>query len=85
MNLQPEEMKGCVYVGELWSGGMSKRFMKSNKVEMNKMKFFEKLRDLKWEKIRKERERQLDSSNLINSVKEFNQKSQKSIQSIPHF
>lgn len=46
-----------MFVGELWSNSMSNKFMNLNTVNMNKTKFFEKLRDMKWDKIKKEREK----------------------------
>lgn len=57
MNIPKENIEGVMFVGELWSNSMSNKFMNLNKVNMNKTKFFEKLRDMKWDKIKKEREK----------------------------
>lgn len=57
MNIPKENIEGVMFVGELWSNSMSNKFMNLNTVNMNKTKFFEKLRDMKWDKIKKEREK----------------------------
>lgn len=40
----PGKMKGTMHIGELWSNHETSKFMKSNKIYMNKLKLIDKLR-----------------------------------------
>ncbi len=44
MNIPLERTNGVMYVGELWTNEMANKFLRLNKMSMNKLKFFEKLR-----------------------------------------
>ncbi len=42
-------------IGELWNNEMLTKFMKVNNMSMNENKFFSKLKNLKYNRTRKER------------------------------